>query len=81
MRYERKLKAMIFDTIQPVKPFIPKTEQERRDSELWDAISTAIHMCGFSGGDVSAMSIEVMKKIGRYDLSSPCERRMENEKG
>lgn len=65
---------MIFDSIQPVKPYIPKTEKEKQDLKLWDAINTAIHMCGYRGGDVTAMSLEVLKRIGRYDLLPPCER-------
>ena len=66
---------MIFNSIRPVTPIIPNTEKEKRDSELWNAIGTAIHMCGYTGEDVTAMSLEVMKRLGRYDLLPPCERR------
>jgi hypothetical protein len=66
---------MIFDSIQPVKPFVPKTEEEKRNLELYDAIRTAIHACGYSGGDVTMMSLEVLRRIGRDDLLPPCERR------
>ena len=65
---------MLFD-VKPVEPLIlPKNEKERQDWELLNAISTAIHMCGFNGEDVSMMSIEVLKQIGRYDLLPQCER-------
>lgn len=60
--------------IQPIQPFIPIDERERQDLELWNAISTAIHMCGFNGEDVTMKGIEVLKKIGRYDMLPPCER-------
>ena len=60
--------------IQPIQPFIPMDEREKRDSELWNAISTAIHMCGFNGEDVTMKGIEVLKSIGRYDMLPPCER-------
>ena len=62
-----------FNEITPVHPVFPKNEKERRDWELWNAIATTAHMCGYSGEDVSAMSVEVMKRIGRYDLLPPCE--------
>ena len=58
----------------PIAPLIPMTEQQMRDSELWDAIGTAIHMCGYNGDDVTRMGIEVLKQIGRVDLIPPCER-------
>lgn len=51
-----------FNEITPVHPVFPKNEKEWRDWELWNAIATAVHMCGYSGEDVSAMSVEVMKK-------------------
>lgn len=65
---------MMFNSIRPVAPIIPNTEKEKRDSELWNAISTAIHMCGYTGEDVTMKGIEVLKKIGRYDMLPPCER-------
>ena len=60
--------------IQPVKPFFPENEKEKRDLELWNAITTAIHLSGLNGEDVTAVSLEVLKRIGRYDLLPPCER-------
>ena len=60
--------------IQPIPPFISIDERERQDLELWNAISTAIHMCGFNGEDVTMKGIEVLKKMGRYDMLPPCER-------
>lgn len=63
-----------FCDIQPIQPFIPMDEKERRDWELWHVIMTAIHMCGFNGEDVTARSIDVLKQIGRYDLLPPCDR-------
>lgn len=59
--------------IQPVLPVFPINEKEKRDMELWDAITTAIHLCGLSGGDVTMMGLETLKRLGRYDLLSPCE--------
>ena len=64
---------MIFD-IQPIKPVFPKNEKEKRDLELWNAITTAIHLCGLNGEDVTAVGIETLKRLGRYDLLPPCER-------
>lgn len=61
--------------IQPVKPVFPKNEKEKRDLELWNAITTAIHLCGLNGEDVTAMSLETLRRLGRYDLLPPCERR------
>jgi len=62
----------MFD-IRPIKPFTVKTEKEEQDRELLNAIYTAINMCGFSGEDVMIIGVEVLKRIGRYDLLSPCE--------
>ena len=61
-------------TVLPVKPVFPKTEKEKQDLELWDAITTAIRICGLTGEDVTAMSLETLKQLGRYDLLPPCER-------
>ena len=47
---------MIFN-IQPVKPIFPKNEKEKRDLELWNAITTAIRSCGLNGEDVTAMGL------------------------
>lgn len=64
----------MFEEIKPIELFIPISEKEKHDFELYDAIATAIHSCGFSGGDVTMMTIETLKKLGRYDLIPPCER-------
>lgn len=66
--------GMMFN-IQPVKPIFPKNEKEKRDLELWNAITTAIHSCGLNGEDVTAMGLETLRRLGRYDLLPPCERR------
>ena len=60
--------------IQPVKPVFPKNEKEKRDLELWDAITTAIHLCGLNGEDVTTVGLETLKRLGRYDLLPPCAR-------
>lgn len=65
---------MMFNSIRPVAPIIPNTEKEKQDLELWNAIGTAIHMCGYTGEDVTMKGIEVLKSIGRYDMLPPCER-------
>lgn len=70
----RKAVRMMFN-IQPVKPIFPKNEKEKRDLELWNAITTAIHLCGLNGEDVTAMGLETLRQLGRYDLLPPCERR------
>lgn len=66
---------MMFN-IQPVQPIFPKVENEKemRDLELWNAITTAIHLCGLNGEDVTAIGLETLKQLGRYDLLPPCER-------
>ena len=64
---------MMFN-IRPVEPILPKNEKENRDLELWNAITTAIHLSGLNGEDVTAMSLETLRKLGRYDLLPPCER-------
>lgn len=61
--------------IQPVKPVFPENEKEKRDLELWNAITTAIHLCGLNGEDVTAMGLETLRRLGRYDLLPPCDRR------
>ena len=65
---------MMFNNIHPIAPIISNTEKEKRDLELWNTISTAIHMCGFSGEDVTMKGIEVLKSMGRYDMLPLCER-------
>jgi len=72
----RQARKMMFN-IQPVKPIFPKNEKEKRDLELWNAITTAIHLCGLNGEDVTAMGLETLRQLGRYDLLPPCERRTE----
>lgn len=69
----RQAERVIFN-IQPVKPIFPKSEKEKQDLELWNAITTAIHLCGFNGEDVTMMSLETLRQLGRYDLLPPCER-------
>lgn len=64
---------MMFN-IQPVKPVFPKDEKEKQDLELWNAITTAIRLCGISGGDVTEVGLETLRRLGRYDLLPPCER-------
>lgn len=76
-KFRKDLSVTMLNSIRPVAPIIPNTEKEKQDSELWNAIGTAIHMCGYTGEDVTAMSLEVMKRLGRYDLLPPCERRNE----
>lgn len=61
-----------FNTMQP---FIATSTVTKRDRELWVAITTAINLCGLSGEDVTIMGIETLKRLGRYDLLPPCERR------
>jgi len=59
---------------QPVKPFFPETEEKRENIELWRTICDIVHMCGYKGDDVTAKSIEILKRIGRFDMVPPCER-------
>ena len=65
---------MMFN-IQPVKPIFPKDGKEKRDLELCNAITTAIHLCGLNGEDVTAMGLETLRQLGRYDLLPPCEQK------
>ena len=64
---------MMFN-IRPGELVFPTNEKEKRDMELWDAITTAIHLCGLNGEDVTMMGLETLRKLGRYDLLPPCER-------
>ena len=68
---------MMFN-IRPVEPIFPKNEKEKRDLELWNAITTAIHLCGLNGEDVTAMGLETLRQLGRCDLLPPCERRIDD---
>ena len=69
----------MLNNIQPIKPVFPKNEKEKRDLELWNSITTAIHLCGLSGEDVTMMGLETLKQLGRYDLLPPCEKGEWNE--
>ena len=69
---------MMFN-IQPVQPVFPENEKEKRDLELWNAITTAVRLCGLNGEDVTAISLQTLKRIGRYDLIPPCERGEKND--
>ncbi len=60
--------------LNPIQPFIEMDSKAKHDQELWVAITTAIHLCGLSGEDVTMMGIETLKRLGRYDLLPPCER-------
>ena len=60
--------------LNAIQPFIAMDNKAKRDNELWVAITTAIHLCGLSGEDVTIMGIETLKRLGRYDLLPPCER-------
>lgn len=62
----------IIKPIAAIDPF--ETEKERHDSFLMKVIDTAICVCGYSGDDAAAYSIETLKRLGRYDLLPPCER-------
>jgi len=65
---------------QPIQPIthLFANEKEKRDYELWNAITTAIHLCGYSGVDVTEMGVKVLKELGRYDLLPPCIDRREH---
>lgn len=62
--------------IKPIEPIINpfETEKERQDSVLMHVIDTAISVCGYSGDDAAAYSMETLRRLGRYDLLPPCER-------
>lgn len=64
----------MFEELKPIQPFIAMDSKDKRNNELWVAITTAIHLCGFSGEDVTMMGLETLKRLGRYDMLPPCER-------
>lgn len=64
---------MIFD-VKPIQPIRPLFGKDKQDYELWEAITTAINLCGIYGEDVTIKGIETLKRLGRYDLLPPCER-------
>lgn len=56
---------------QPIDPttfFKPKTP----DDILIEGIESGIMATGVRGEDVTIFLIEALKKLGRYDLLSPC---------
>lgn len=66
-----------YKNTEPINPFnmVFKSEEEQRATELWNAITTAIYVSGHRGEDVTVLGIETLKRLGRYDLLPPCERR------
>lgn len=65
-----------YKNTEPIKPFnmVFQSEEERRATELWNAITTAIYISGHRGEDVTVLGIETLKKLGRYDFLPPCEK-------
>lgn len=64
-----------------ISGWFSKTEKERRDRELWNAMAETAKMCGCRGDDVTFQVINTLKKIGRYDMLPPCERGKRSEEG
>ena len=72
---ERRHKDMKADERFSPKPINPialccKTE----DDYLIKVIRTSLSYSGIKGDDIPSMTLEILKKLGRYDLIPPCER-------
>ena len=67
---ESKIRNIIKPII--ISPF--ETKKEQQDFFLMKVIDTAISVCGYSGDDAAAYSMETLRRLGRYDLLPPCEK-------
>lgn len=61
---------------KPVNPF-QDDGLSKEDRAMLDAMRNTAYICGCRGGDVEHTVHYVLRKIGRYDLLSPCERESE----
>lgn len=69
------LKKAVWDfSYKPINPF-QDDGLSKEDRAMIDAMRTTAYICGCRGGDVEQTVHYVLKKIGRYDLLSPCERK------
>lgn len=46
----------------------------KEDKAMIDGMRNTAYVCGYRGGDVEYAVHQALKRMGRYDLLSPCER-------
>ena len=59
---------------KPINPF-QNNELSKEDSSMINAMRNTAYICGYRGEDVECAVHQALKRMGRYDLLSPCERK------
>ena len=50
----------------------------KEDRALIDGMRNAAYVCGYRGGDIEYAVHQALKRMGRYDLLSPCAKESED---
>ena len=61
---------MIEFSFKPIDP----NQKQAEDNAFLNGLMEGIHQAGYSGDDVTYLTVQALKSIGRYDLLPPCER-------
>ena len=59
---------------KPVNPF-QDDGLSKEDRAMIDGMRNTAYICGYRGGDVEHAVHQTLKRMDRYDLLPPCERR------
>ena len=59
---------------KPVNPF-QDDGLSKEDRALIDGMRNTAYICGYRGEDVEYAVDQALKRMGRYDLIPPCERK------
>ena len=58
---------------KPINPF-QNDGLSKEDRAMIDGMRNTAYVCGYRGGDVEYAVHQTLKRMGRYDLLSPCVR-------
>ena len=59
---------------KPINPF-QNNELSKEDRSMINAMRSTAYMCGRRGENVEYTIHQALKRMGRYDLLPPCERK------
>lgn len=60
---------------KPINPFLNDGWLSSEDKAMIDGIRNTAYICGYRGEDVEYAVHQTLKRMGRYDLLPPCERK------
>ena len=60
--------------LKPINPF-QDDGLSKEDKVMIDGMRNTAYVCGYRGGNVEFAVHQALKRMGRYDLLPPCERK------